>query len=85
VIRIDVYTVFAVGEVRVTIRADKAGLVEHGLARFEPKANQWLYAATTENSEQDDWSIAATAVGVGGTRNRGRSRFARCLRLLNRR
>ena len=62
VIHIEPYAIFKVDKVLVAIRAEKAGLIEHGLATLDPKTNQWHYIATADNPEKDDWSIAVTAV-----------------------
>jgi hypothetical protein len=43
-------------KVLVAISAEKAGLVKRGLARLDPRTNQWLYTVTAENPEKDDWS-----------------------------
>ena len=61
-IRIEPYAIFKVDKVLVAIRAEKAGLIEHGLAASEPKTKQWHYTATADNPEKEDWSIAVTAV-----------------------
>jgi hypothetical protein len=61
-IRIEPYALFKVDKVLVAISAEKAGLVERGLARLAPKTNQWLYTATAEKPERDDWSVTVTAV-----------------------
>ena len=61
-IRIDPYTLFKVGKVLVAISADKAGLIEHGQATPATGTDRWLYTATSENPEPEDWSIAVTAV-----------------------
>ena len=53
---------FKVDKVLVAIHAEKAGLIEHGLARREPRTEQWLYTATAENPEKEDWSVVVTAV-----------------------
>jgi hypothetical protein len=39
-IRIEPYALFKVDKVLVAIRAEKAGLIEHGLAALDPKTNQ---------------------------------------------
>jgi hypothetical protein len=62
VIRIDAFSLFKLDKVLVAIRAEKSGVIERGLARPDPTTNQWLYTATAENAEKDDWSIAVTAV-----------------------
>ena len=62
IIRIEPFTTFKVDKVLVAICAEKAGLIEHGLATRQPRTHQWLYAATAENPEKDDWSVAVTAV-----------------------
>ena len=62
VIHIEPYALFKVDKVLVAIRAEKAGLIEHGLATLDPKTNQWHYTATADNPEKEDWSIAVTAV-----------------------
>ena len=59
---IEPYAMFKLDRVIVTIRAEKAGLIEHGLAKLDPTTNQWEYTATTDHPEKDDWSIAVTAV-----------------------
>jgi len=41
VIHIEPYAIFKVDKVLVAIRAEKAGLIEHGLATLDPKTNQW--------------------------------------------
>ena len=61
-IRIDAFSLFKLDKVLAAIRAEKAGVIERGLARLDPTANQCLYTATAENPEKDDWSIAVTAV-----------------------
>jgi hypothetical protein len=61
-IRIDVYAAQNVDQVRVTIHAEKAGLLEQGLARFDPAARQWLYTATAPTRDSEDWTITATAL-----------------------
>ena len=63
-IRIEPFTLFKVDKVLVAIRAEKAGLIEHGLAKLEPRTDPWLYTATSDNPETDDWSVAVTAVRV---------------------
>ena len=65
-IRIEPFTLFKVDKVLVAICAERAGLIEHGLATPQPRSHQWLYTATAENSETDDWSVAATAVQAPG-------------------
>jgi hypothetical protein len=54
-----------VDKVLVAICAEKAGLIEHGLATRQPRTHQWLYTAIAENPEKDDWSVAVTAVRAG--------------------
>ena len=61
-IRIEPYALFRVDKVMVAISAERTGVVERGLARLDPRTNPWLYTATAENPEKDDWSIAVTAV-----------------------
>ena len=65
-IRIEPFTLFKVDKVLVAIRAEKAGLIEHGLAKLEPRTDQWLYTATSDNPETDDWSVTVTAVRAPG-------------------
>jgi hypothetical protein len=61
-----------VDTVLVAISAEKAGLVERGLARLNPRTNQWIYTAAAENPEKDDCWIAVTAV-------RERGCFGKCV------
>src|ERR1043166_7111034 len=61
-IRIEPFAIFTVDKVLVAIRAEKAGLIEHGLARLDPGTNQRHYTAAADNPEKEDWSIAVTAV-----------------------
>jgi hypothetical protein len=72
-IRIEPYTLFKVDKVLVAISAEKAGVVEHGLARFQPDSYFWVYAATAENPEYDEWSITVTAVRA--QERRAKTRF----------
>jgi hypothetical protein len=65
-IPIEPFTTFKVNKVLVAISAEKAGLIEHGLATLQPRTHQWLYTATAENPEKDDWSVAVTAVRAPG-------------------
>ena len=65
-IRIEPFTTFKVDKVLVAICAEKAGLIEHGQATLQPRTHQWLYTATAENPEKDDWSIEVTAVRERG-------------------
>ena len=46
----------------VAIRAEKAGVIERGLAKLDPGTRQGRYTTTAENPEKEDWSITATAV-----------------------
>ena len=62
IIRIDPYTLFKIDKVLVAISGERAGVIEHGLARPVARSGQWLDAATTANREAGDWSIAVTAV-----------------------
>src|ERR1043166_3018230 len=52
-IRIDAFSLFKMDKVLVAIRAEKAGVIERGLARPDPTTNQWLYTATAENPEKE--------------------------------
>jgi len=40
--------------VLVAIRAEKTGLIEHGLATLDPKTKQWHYTGTVDNPEKED-------------------------------
>ena len=62
IIRIEPFTTFKVDKVLVAICAEKAGLIEHGLATHRPRTHEWPYTATAENPEKEDWSVAVTAV-----------------------
>ena len=64
-IRIDPFALFKVDKVLAAIRAEKAGVVERGLAKLDPETRQWLYTTTAENPAKEDWSITATAVRSG--------------------
>ena len=62
IIRIEPFAIFKIDKVLVAIRAEKAGLIEHGLATLDPKTHQWHCTATVGNPEKEDWSIAVTVV-----------------------
>jgi len=59
---IDPGALFKSDKVLVAIRAEKAGVIERGLAKLDAGTRQWLYTTTAENPEKEDWSITATAV-----------------------
>ena len=62
IIRIDAFSLFKVDKVLVAIRDERSGFIERGLARLDAISGQWLYTASVENLEKDDWSIAITAL-----------------------
>ena len=62
IIRIEPFAIFKIDKVLVAIRAEKAGLIERGLATLDPTTKQWHYTATSDNPEKEDWSIVVTAV-----------------------
>ena len=62
VIRIEPFAPFDVGAVRVTIRGPEGQLLERGLATRERQSRAWLYAATAENSEFEDWAISSPLI-----------------------